>query len=168
MALQRYSEEKKVILSYKLRSCLNNISDIFVRSELCEFTYKNSDTLFDRYLSLLGKIELGNDVFFTFVHGLFETSYVASSSLKKIIQKEFQKEVQVSCETDLSSITVRLPKQNIQTPGLYYHILQEIAWEGINLIHVISTSNEFSIIVKDTDVEKAFSVVKKLKKKKTY
>jgi aspartokinase len=166
MAIQRYSGEKKVILSYKLRSCLNNISDIFVRSELSEFTYKSSDTLFDKYLSLLGKITISNDVFFTFVHGVFETSYVASSSLNKMIQKTFEKEIQVSYETNLSSITLRLPKINVQTPGLYYHILQELAWEGINLINIISTSNEFSIIVKECDVEKAFSVIKKLKKRK--
>jgi len=167
MALQRYSQEKEIVISNKLRSCLNNISDVFVRSGLTEFTYKNSDNLFNRYVSFIKKITLGNDVFFTFVHGVFETNYVISNSLSKPFNEAFKNETQVAVEKDLSSITIRLPKINVQTQGLYYYILQGIAWEGINIINMISTSNEFTIIVKDNDVEKAFSVVKNLKEKRT-
>jgi len=167
MALQRYSQEKEIVISQKLRSCLNNISDVFVRSGLSEYTFKNSDNLFNRYVSFVKKITLGNDVFFTFVHGVFETNYVISNSLTKQFREAFKNEKQVAFETDLSSITVRLPKENVQTQGLYYYILQGIAWDGINIINMISTSNEFTIIVKDTDVEKAFSVIKNLKEKKS-
>lgn len=168
MALQRYSQEKEIVISQKLKSCLNNISDVFVRSDLSEFTYRNSDNLFNRYVSLVKKITLGNDVFFTFVHGVFETNYVISNSLIKSFRTAFKNESPVAFETELSSITVRLPKINVQTQGLYYYILQGIAWEGINIINMISTSNEFTIIVKDYDVEKAFSVIKNLKQKKSF
>jgi len=48
MSLQRYTQEKEVTISRKLKLCLNNISDIFVRSGLSEFTYKNSETLFTK------------------------------------------------------------------------------------------------------------------------
>ena len=165
MSLQRYTQEKEVTISRKLKLCLNNISDIFVRSGLSEFTYKNSETLFNRYVTFVNKISLSNEVFFTYVHGLFETDYVVSNSLVKKFHDFFEKEIKVSVETNLSSITLRLPKMNVQTPGFYYHILQALAWDGINIINIISTTNEFSIIVRDADVEKAFSVIKKLKNK---
>lgn len=165
MSLQRYTQEKEVTISRKLKLCLNNISDIFVRSGLSEFTYKNSETLFNRYVTFVNKISLSNEVFFTYVHGLFETDYVVSNSLVKKFNDFFEKEIKVSAETNLSSITLRLPKMNVQTPGFYYHILQALAWDGINIINIISTTNEFSIIVRDADVEKAFSVIKKLKNK---
>lgn len=165
MSLQRYTQEKEVTISRKLKLCLNNISDIFVRSGLSEFTYKNSETLFNRYVTFVNKISLSNEVFFTYVHGLFETDYVVSNSLVKKFNDFFEKEIKVSVETNLSSITLRLPKMNVQTPGFYYHILQALAWDGINIINIISTTNEFSIIVRDADVEKAFSVIKKLKNK---
>jgi len=165
MSLQRYTQEKEVTISRKLKLCLNNISDIFVRSGLSEFTYKNSETLFNRYVTFVNKISLSNEVFFTYVHGLFETDYVVSNSLVKKFNDFFEKEIKVSAETNLSSITLRLPKMNVQTPGFYYNILQALAWDGINIINIISTTNEFSIIVRDADVEKAFSVIKKLKNK---
>ena len=46
MALQRYSQEKEIVISKNLRLCLNNISDVFVRSGLSEYTYVNSEDLF--------------------------------------------------------------------------------------------------------------------------
>ena len=168
MALQRYSQEKEIVISRKLRLCLNNISDVFVRSDLSEFTYKNSDNLFNLYILFVKKITLGNDVFFTFVHGVFETNYVISNSLNKPFRIAFKNENLIAFETELSSITLRLPKINVQTQGLYYYILQRIAWEGINIINIISTSNEFTIFVKDYDVENAFSVIKKIKQKKSF
>ena len=167
MALQRYSQEKEIVISKNLRLCLNNISDVFVRSGLSEYTYVNSEDLFNRYVSFMKKISLGNDVFFTFVHGVFETNYVISNSLTKQFREAFKKENEVALEIDLSSITVRLPKENVKTQGLYYYILQGIAWEGINIINMISTSNEFTIIVKDSDVERAFSIIKNIKEKKS-
>lgn len=167
MAIQRYSQEKEIAISQKLRSCLNNISDVFVRSGLLEYTYRNSADLFNHHVSFIKKISLGNDVFFTYVHGVFETNYVISNSLYKPFHAAFKNESPVACKTELSSITVILPKINVQTQGLYYYILQGIAWEGVNIINIISTSNEFTIIVKDCDVEKAFSEIKKIKEKKS-
>ncbi len=166
VALNRFTDFARVSVSRKLITCLQNLGDIIVRSGLTDYTYKNSESLFSKHLSFVNKINVKNDVFFTFVQGVFESSFIVSSSLGKIITHAFEKEKQVSVTTNLSAITVRLPKENLQTAGLYYHILQQVAWEGINIINVISTANEFSIIVKDTNIEKAFSAIKNLKKKK--
>ena len=56
-----------------------------------------------------------------------------------------------------------LPIENISVPGVYYFIFQRLAWEGIVLNEVISTTNEFTIIVSDDYVDKAFRVIKDLK-----
>ena len=49
------------------------------------------------------------------------------------------------------------------TPGIYYYVFQKLSWEGININQVISTSNEFTILVSESEVDKAFSVINKLK-----
>ena len=41
--------------------------------------------------------------------------------------------------------------------------LQRLAWEGIIINEVISTSYEFTILVSDQDVDVAFKVIKDLK-----
>ena len=48
-------------------------------------------------------------------------------------------------------------------PGIYYYVFQKLSWEGININQVISTSNEFTILVSESEVDKAFSVINKLK-----
>jgi len=56
---------------------------------------------------------------------------------------------------------------NTEQPGLYYYIFKKLAWDGINILEVVSTSNEFTILLKDEDIDKAFSVIKHLKTKKS-
>lgn len=63
----------------------------------------------------------------------------------------------------MSSITVKLPEENVSVPGIYYFIFQRLAWEGVTMNEVISTSNEFTIIVPEDQIDKAFRVIKDLK-----
>ncbi|MGK0430165.1 MAG: hypothetical protein ACJARX_001839, partial [Psychroserpens sp.] len=42
-------------------------------------------------------------------------------------------------------------------------IFKRLAWENITLYEVVSTTNEFTIVVEDDLVDKAFSVIKRLK-----
>ena len=47
----------------------------------------------------------------------------------------------------LSAITISLPKENSKVVGLYYQIFKKLAWEGVTLYEVISTTNEFTVLV---------------------
>ena len=64
---------------------------------------------------------------------------------------------------DLSSISIKLPTENVTIPGIYYFIFQRLSWEGVNIYEVISTSNEFTIIVGEGQVNTAFKAIKELK-----
>ena len=58
---------------------------------------------------------------------------------------------------------MKLPAENVSVPGIYYFIFQRLAWEGIVLYEVISTTNEFTILVNDQQIDTAFAVIKDLK-----
>ena len=60
-------------------------------------------------------------------------------------------------------ISIKLPVENVTIPGVYYFVFQRLSWEGININQVISTSNEFTVIVNEHQVDKAFKVIKNLK-----
>jgi hypothetical protein len=63
----------------------------------------------------------------------------------------------------LASITVKLPKEKHScSRDLLLHF-QRLAWEGIIINEVISTSNEFTILVSEEQVDVAFKVIKDLK-----
>jgi hypothetical protein len=58
---------------------------------------------------------------------------------------------------------MKLPPINSEISGVYYYLLKKLAWEGINLAEVISTTNEFTVVVDTRTVSKAFTVLMDLK-----
>ncbi len=62
----------------------------------------------------------------------------------------------------LSSVTVLLPHGTALIPGVYSHILKPLAWEGLNVVEVVSTLNELTIVLEDRNIDLAFSIIKRL------
>ncbi|WP_405377721.1 hypothetical protein [Nonlabens sp. Asnod3-A02] len=160
MALRRYNPPKDLRHSNNLKSILNNLGDITVRSNLVDFTFKNSSTLFLSHSKILESIN--TTIFYGFSKGIHESNLVISMSEKEKIQSQFADEIMTSTQDNLSAISIALPENNTQVPGLYYQIFKRFAWEGISLHEVISTTNEFSVLVENDTVDKAFSAIKKL------
>lgn len=163
MSLKRLSEELDFKINYKISKVLKNIGEITVRSSLTDYTFVISDTLLDNQAKLLSEINRLQDIFYTSSRGVNETNIVTSASVEPIIDALFKGEKLTHRIDNLSSITVKLPQENISTPGVYYYIFQRLAWEGVIIHEVISTTNEFTIIVSDEQIDVAFKVIKDLK-----
>lgn len=71
--------------------------------------------------------------------------------------------MQIGLKDKLSAISLYLPKGNSKVSGLYYQIFKQLAWENITLYEVVSTTNEFTVVVEDHLVDHAFSIIKRLK-----
>ncbi|PIB33459.1 hypothetical protein BFP78_04160 [Gaetbulibacter sp. 5U11] len=163
MALRRYNTPNTLRHSLKLKSTLQNLGDITVRSNLSDFTFQNSETLIQSHTKILDQVEANKDIFYAFTRGIFESNIIISSSENKKVLKCFTKEKQIGLQEGLSAISVRLPKDNSKISGLYYQIFKRLAWENIPIYEVVSTTNEFTVLVEDHVVDKAFSVIKNLK-----
>jgi hypothetical protein len=163
MSLKRLSEELDFKINYKISKVLKNIGEITVRSSLTDFTYVISDSLLDNQAKLISEINKQQDIFYTSSRGVNETNIVTSTSIEPMVEAIFKNEKLTHKIENLSSITVKLPQENISTPGVYYYIFQRLAWEGVIIHEVISTTNEFTIIVSDEQIDVAFKVIKDLK-----
>ncbi len=80
-----------------------------------------------------------------------------------MVEDIFRKERCLYKFPELGSISVKLPEENVSVPGIYYFIFQRLAWEGVTLNEVISTTNEFTIVMPEEHVNVAFRVIKDLK-----
>ena len=163
MSLKRLSEELDFKINYKISKVLKNIGEITVRSSLTDFTYVISDSLLDNQAKLISEINKQQDIFYTSSRGVNETNIVTSTSIEAMVEAIFKNEKLTHKIENLSSITVKLPQENISTPGVYYYIFQRLAWEGVIIHEVISTTNEFTIIVSDEQIDVAFKAIKDLK-----
>jgi len=160
MALKRLSQK---IQGRQLRlEVFGGVPDLMLRSNLFEATFSNSDTLVIKQKNLLEQLKFRRNYFLTVTQGIFETTVIASRELKDQILKVFQGEKKISHFDNLSSINVRLPKNNPLIPGIYSFMLKALAWEGISVIEVVSTCNEFTIILMDQDIDAAFTSIKRI------
>jgi len=167
MALNRLVPRLELTSTMKFRRIIEGVGDIIVRSNLTDFTYSNTATLYGRQEELLREVYssvTAQDVLCTFSQGIYETTLVVSSSLGAIVERVFRDEMLVLKRDSLSSITVKLPPENTSCPGVYYYIFKELAWDNINIAEVISTSNEFTVVVSDTDIHRAFTILMEAKR----
>ncbi len=163
MALRRYHQPLNLENTLQLKKVFKKLGDITVRSNLSDFTFQNSKTLIHSHSRVLEKITANHQIFYAFTRGMFESNIIISTSEKESISKAFENETQIGLQDKLSAISIYLPKGNSKIAGLYYQIFKRLAWENITLYEVVSTTNEFTIVVEDDLVDKAFSVIKRLK-----
>lgn len=163
MALRRYNPPVTLGNSIKMKKVIQNLGDITVRSNLTDFTVKNSETIINNHAKILDRINQESKLFYTFTRGIHESNIIVSSSLNSFIKDCLKNEKFLATQEGLSAISVNLPQNNSKIAGLYYHFFKRLAWEGIVLYEVISTTNEFTILVEDEYVDKAFTAIKKVK-----
>lgn len=167
MAIKRMPPGYYHQLDLKIKNVMGEIGDILVRSNLASFTFENSDTLKEKQLEIVNVLNKENDSFFAITRGITETTIIVNSSHTEKITDIFRKEKLTTESQNLASVTVKLPSINIKLHGVYYYILKHLAWDGINITEIISTSNEFTTVVSQSDIDRAFSILMKLKRNNT-
>ena len=163
MSLKRISDNMEFISTHKIIKTLNKIGDITVRSSLIDYNFKISPTFLASQAKFLTEINDNKESFYTSSRGVSECNIIISSNLKSFLEKCFEKEFLVNKYENLSSVSIKLTNENVSVPGIYYFIFQRLSWEGVNIREVISTSNEFTILVDEDYVNIAFKVIKDLK-----
>ena len=165
MAINRLSPANELRIRKNIRKLALSLGDFIVRSDLCDYTYKNTPSLLKQIAKILSKTSESSDYFLTVSQGIFETNIVISKNLKAYIDEFFQEEILINNVLDLASITVKLPKENLEQSGIYYFILKQLAWADISLQEVISTTNEMTIVVKEDDINQTFAILMDMKTK---
>lgn len=146
----------------KAREIFPKTPDLILRLNLFEVRYANSESLLLKQRKLAAQLSARQYALLTFTRGLNETTIVASRDLRVKILREFQGEKMISQTSRLAAVTVILPKGAAFVPGVYSYLLKALAREGINVVEVVSTLNEFTIILEDRNIDAAFSILKKL------
>jgi hypothetical protein len=163
MAINRLSPANELRIRKNIKKLAINLGDFIVRSDLCDFTFKNTPSLLKEIAKILSKSADSNDYFLTVSQGIFETNIVTSKNLQKHVEDIFEKEMLIHSVLDLASITIKLPKENLEQSGVYYFILKQLAWANIPLQEVISTTHEMTVVVKEEDVNETFAILMDLK-----
>jgi hypothetical protein len=163
MAISRLPFSKQKSIQIKIKQVIEEIGDIIVRSNLIKYNYSNYPGISANQASLLKRIETVNDSFYTVSRGIAETTLIVNAQLGHLLEENLEEKNLLIQTTGLSAITLKLPSANVKTEGIYYYILKKLAWKSISLEEVVSTTNEFTIIVQSVFISQAFEVLSNLK-----
>lgn len=157
MALRRESRNIK-----KRKSIFPIIrpEELIVRSGIVEYTFEKSETISTAVASFLHATAKDRKYFSVVTEGAFEVAVIMSKHYVSIAKEIFGKETITARQEDVSAITLRLPTNNVIVPGVYHRFLQKLAWENINIIDVVSTLTEFTILLSEEEVDRAFTLLK--------
>ncbi|GGX25882.1 hypothetical protein [Aquimarina muelleri] len=158
MALRRYHPKR-----IKHIDNLRDLGDIVVRSGITEYTFLNSNSILTSQSNLLENVKNETKAYFTYSSNFQESNILVTSSLKNIVEQHFKKETCISVADNLSSISIGLPEDNTKAIGLYFYIFKLLAYEGIPVFEVISTSNYFTLFLEKEYVNKAFLLMNEIK-----
>ncbi|PKP19349.1 MAG: aspartate kinase, partial [Bacteroidetes bacterium HGW-Bacteroidetes-22] len=117
MAIRRLSVQSPAMMQSRLNQFLRSLGDITVRSNLDDFTFRNSYTLAQNQARLLQEVSARHDLFITFAQGVNESTVIASTSIREVVEEVFNGEELLHHVSPLSSLTVRLPSQNMAVIG---------------------------------------------------
>lgn len=147
--------------TFKKVKILSYLGDMTVRSNITEYTYLNTETLLKKVQELFLNIGSKKEIFLNLSQGISESTIIASGNIEKEIQQVFKNETLIMKLENLASISMKLPQDTVDNPGAYYSLLKLFALEGINMVEMVSTFSEVSLIFRTVDIDRAFSILTK-------
>lgn len=157
MALTRLGTEFKP--KFMQSNIFKNPPEIIIRSNLHLVALPNNEV---QGLSIFMSRDANLKSFFLKNQGIHETAFIMSQDLFAKYKNTIESKSPLLYLKNVSAITIYLPPEALKTSGIYYFFLKSLAWEGVNIVCLVPTYSELTIIVEDQDTERAFGIIKSL------
>lgn len=158
MSLQRYSQ----ILQRNpaTRTAPSSfVADISVRYHLSLYTFEYSRPMLKAHESMVHILKNTPNAFLNVSYGITEVSCVVSSAHEDTIKKSTRECIQLSYYGNLAAMIIHFKQETADMPGVYYAVLEALAWKNINCIELLSAGNELTLVYNTQDVQVAFDAL---------
>jgi len=161
MALRRYSDKlekkhKKPVFDY--------FRETLLKTDLAYIVVELSSTSLDRIQSMYDQIDFKRGGIFNVIQGNYEVGVITNQRSKEQLLDLLSDEKVLNVVEDLVGISLSYTKDFMFTPGILYNVLRFLAWENINIVGIIMTQKELSIIVNRSDAMKCYNTLERLGK----
>jgi hypothetical protein len=159
MALRRLEEKiGKMPISYPKFS---TDSDMTIKSDLFEMTIVRHPGTYKDIHKFYEYVDPVSGDFLTVTSGTHEITIIASKKYKKTFLKLVKPRDLLMVVDDLAALTIKLPKDGIEMPGIFYLITRALTWENINIVEIVSTFTEDTLFLKNKDVARAYGILQR-------
>ncbi len=160
MSLRRLNEKFDKTFSGKIK--FDKHSDITIKSNLLEFMIRRTPDTQKKIKEIYAFTENKPGTFLTLIQGPNEISVLTSDLYEDKIEELFLKFDIEKKIKNLCGLTIKLPKEFVDTPGFFYFVTRALTLENINMIDMVSTFTELTIIVRENDASRAFEIIRTL------
>lgn len=152
MALRRNSE--KIKKSYSKPSFSYSIETI--KTDISYVVLEESPTLLSNIQNLYPIIDFRRGGILNIIQGNFEVAIITNSKYKEKLLDLLHEEKVLDTIDDLVSVSLTYSNDFLFTPGILHDISRFVAWEDINIIDIILTKTELSLIIDKKDLMKCY------------
>ena len=161
MALRRYSDklEKK-----QQKPAFDYFRETLLKTDICYIVVEESPSSLDKIQTLYDEIDFKRGGIFNVIQGNYETGIITNQRSKDKLLDLLRDEKILNVVEDLVAISLTYSKDFMFVPGILYNVLRFLTWENINIVGIIMTQKELSLIVSRNDAMKCYNTLERLGK----
>lgn len=159
MAIRRYMEEQDKALYKKIK--LSSTPNLQIKSDLFEISLVKSPGINKKLMNFYNIIDLDSGDTLNIIQGNYEILIISNAMYKKEFKKSLKGEKIKNIREDISSLSIKIPSENLNTPGFYYVITKSLTMENIPIIDIVNTETEATFILLDKHISKAYDILKR-------
>jgi aspartokinase len=152
--------EKEIQLTDPLSPPIK-IRDLTTQSPLCEVTYLKDAVVASQLEQLSSQLRKDSKDFVVVTQGFREVTIVAPSRYKQSIL-DYIEATSTYQKDDLCAATVHFAESYLDVPNFIYVVLARLAVHKVNIIEIVSTTTELSLIIQKDDMETVNNSLQKL------
>ncbi len=161
MALRRYAEKLE---TKKVQPTFNYFRETILKTDICYVVVEESSTSLNKIQQLYVDIDVKRGGIFNIIQGNYEIGLITNQRYKEKLLDLLSGEKILNVLEDLVVISLTYSKDFLFTPGIMYNVLRFVAWENINVVGIILTQKELSLVVSRKDTMRCYNTLERLVK----
>jgi len=162
MAIKRYSsraEKKKYLQDIKkvLGDCTINL-----KSGVTDIAIELKANLFPLFNDLAKEVKTEKGEVLSFVQGFSEAAIILDDKYADFLLSRLNKSEILIVEKDLVVLYLLAPPKFWVVPGIIAYLTSQISARGVNIVDIVTTQTELSLILKKDDATVAFDTINRL------
>ena len=157
MAIRRHAEKSKNMLqkpkfSYYIET---------IKTDICYISFEESSTLLPKIQTLYSTVDFKKGGILNIIQGNFEITIITNKRYEEELLDILHEEKVLEIVDDIVSISLTYSKEFLFIPGVIYDVVRLMAWENINIIDIILTTTEMSVIISKKDLMRSYEILGK-------
>lgn len=140
------------------------LDDLTIKAALCDVSFEKTQHTVEQAQSLTQLFQDKKETFLTFTQSNTEITVIASQALLELILEHFLVKPKAIYQ-NIVGLTAHFSPTYLTEPNIIFSIISTLAHKRINLIEIVSTYTELTMLIEEKDLSVAIGQLNLLFKK---